>query len=235
MTAKRDRRHRIERLAANSAAGLLAVAAFGSSLRHVQLVAATHGQPGWISWLIAISVELVALVAISELSRARSKSLPVPPAAVLALVAGLAMSAAANAATAHGAGGWPIVVALWPVVAYALVVLIVETRPGRSLAAVAESIAAPHSQPQPAPATAVTAAPLPQPAPQPLRAPQPQTGRPDRSAVLADLVTTATANPHGLPTAAALAESTGYSKRWADSVLAEARKSARTLHVVGET
>jgi len=125
---------RREHLLSDTVAGVLATASFGSSLRHVQTVAASHGQHGLISWGIAISVELVALVAILELRRARGSE-RTPLAAIVALAAGLAMSAGANLDTATGAGfGWSQVVAVWPAVAYVLVAVIIETRPDKSTA-----------------------------------------------------------------------------------------------------
>lgn len=232
--SRRDRRHRAERVAADLAAGSLAVAAFGSSLRHVQTVADHHGQSGWISWVIAATVELVSLVAISELSRARAKGDRVPPAAVLALGAGLIMSAAANAATARGAGGWPIVMALWPVVAYALVVLIVETRPGRSLAGLAESVTAstparqhaPSPQPEPAVVTPAITSQQTAPASSTVLG---TTETADRDETVAWLVKSGRALE---VTWRDVQEATGMSKSWCEKRLAEARAQVRTPHLV---
>jgi hypothetical protein len=132
MTTTTPDRTRREHLLSDVVAGVLATTSFGSSLRHVQTVADSHGQHGLISWTIAISVELVALVAILELRRARGHR-RVPIAAVVALAAGLTMSAGANLATATGRGfGWSQVVAVWPAVAYVLVAVIIETRPTAS-------------------------------------------------------------------------------------------------------
>lgn len=77
----------------------------------------------------------------------------------------------------------------------------------------------------------------PQRTPQPAAGPRRTTGRkpaarPDRAAVLAAMVETARTNPDTLPTAATLAADTGWSKRWAENVLADARREARTPHLV---
>jgi hypothetical protein len=245
--SRKDRRHRLERVAANLAGVLLAAAAFGSSFRHVQTVAAHHGQAGWLSWTIAGSVELMSLVAISELSRARATGRPVPPAAVLALGAGLLMSAACNAATAHGSGAWPIVMALWPVVAYGLVVLIVETRPGRSLAGLAETVTASTPARPPASTLQLPAAvtpPPPVPAITPTAEPEPVAPAPaseptstpaqtvDRAAAIVDLADRMLRNPGLDLTWHDVHGETGRSKSWCEKVLAAARREARKPRLV---
>lgn len=222
---RKDRRRKAERVLADTSSAVLAAAAFGSSLRHVQQIAAENGQPGWISWVIAVSVEIVSLVAILELSRARATGQRVPPAAVLALTAGLAMSAAANGATASGSGAWPIVMALWPVVAYVLVVLIVETRPGRSLEALAERVTerAPAPQPQPETPKPVTIEVTPQPAG--------SDERPSRDEVLTDL-RDRMRTPGWVPDYPALMASTGYGRSWCEKVVRDARAQPARLEAV---
>lgn len=216
-------RSRVERLAANGPVAALALAAFGSSLRHVQTVAATHGQPGWISWLIAVSVELVAIVAIAELSRARRQGLPVPRAAVLALTAGLAMSAAANAAAAHGSGIWSYVMALWPVAAYGLVMLIVETRPGRSVVVVPVMVEGPAVMPATPVMPAVTPAPArPARMVRPASRPSPQAASRERQQAITAIAERLQADP--TITYSTVQGWMGKSKSWSEKALAEARK-----------
>lgn len=73
----------------------------------------------------------------------------------------------------------------------------------------------------------------------PATEPQPQTRasaeRRARADVLTDMVAAARNDPASLPTAADLAAQCGYSTRWADGVLAEARREARKPHLVEAT
>jgi hypothetical protein len=105
----------------------LAGSAFAGSFRHVVQTAEAHGQDGWMAYVIAVSVELMAAVSILEIQSRRNHELPYRgPVATLTL--GIVMSVAANLACAQpSVWGW--VVAGWPSVAFIAVALMVETRP----------------------------------------------------------------------------------------------------------
>jgi hypothetical protein len=103
----------------------LAVPAFAGSFAHVQHVAQSHGQGGWLSWAIAGSPEVLAVLGAVEARRRRGWRRAV----VLAvLCVGVTLTVAANVATSDGSG-WGLVMAGWCAVAFLLVVLVVETRP----------------------------------------------------------------------------------------------------------
>ncbi|WP_157905453.1 hypothetical protein [Parafrankia colletiae] len=112
----------------------LGVGVFCVAFVHVHDVAAWAGQPDWAAWLIAVSVELMALASIVEIRHRRRAGAPIRwP--VITLVAGVGMSGAANL-TAAGpdaltgpAGGWVPTMALWPVAAFGLVAGLKATRP----------------------------------------------------------------------------------------------------------
>ena len=112
---------------ANATAGVLGVAAFAVSFTHVRDTATTAGQDGWVATAIAISVELMALAAVTEIRRrGRRGQRAVWPWCVLTL--GVTMSLAANLATAQPTG-WGYVMAGWPAVAFLSVAVMIETRP----------------------------------------------------------------------------------------------------------
>ena len=111
---------------ANGTAGVLGVAAFAVSFTHVRDTAAVAGQGGWVATAIAVSVELMALAAVTEIRRrGRRGQRAAWPWCVLVL--GVAMSLSANLATAQDTA-WGYVMAGWPAVAFLSVALMVETR-----------------------------------------------------------------------------------------------------------
>lgn len=105
----------------------LAAAAFAVSFTHVQKVATSHGQHGWVSWAIAISVELMALAGFTE-TKSRQASGRGVLTAVWPVVMGTLMSLAANVETA-GPGAWGVVMAAWPSAAFISVAVMVELEP----------------------------------------------------------------------------------------------------------
>jgi hypothetical protein len=117
-------------LVANTIAGALGAAAFAVSFSHVRDVAMTHGQSGPVAYLVATSVELMAVAAVTEIRQRarRSESYAWP---VCVLLIGVAMTLAANLATATP-GVWGHVMAAWPAVAFLAVAVMIETRTGRT-------------------------------------------------------------------------------------------------------
>jgi hypothetical protein len=117
----------------------LGAGVFAVAFAHVHDVAHWAHQPNWAAWLIASTGELMAIAAILEI-RHRSRCVPstgrrwptmVPP--VLTLIAAIGISGAANLAAASGLaanpGPWVQIMAVWPVVAFALVAFNKATRP----------------------------------------------------------------------------------------------------------
>src|SRR5205823_2280550 len=94
----------------------LAAAAFAVSFTHVQSVAESHKQHGWVSWAIAVSVELMALAGFTETKNRQAAGRGVTT-AVWPVLLGTLMSLAANIATA-GPGVWGVVMAAWPSAAF---------------------------------------------------------------------------------------------------------------------
>jgi hypothetical protein len=124
---------RAERTLTTTLPVLLAVGVFAVSFAHVHDVAAWAGQPDWAAWLVASSVELMALASIVEIRHRRRLGAGTGwP--VLTLAAGTGMSGAANLAAAGRtltgpAGIWTPAMAVWPVLAFALVAGLKATRP----------------------------------------------------------------------------------------------------------
>ncbi len=113
---------------------VMAAGVFLVAFVHIHDVARWAGQPDWASWLIAASVELMALASVIEIRHRHRTGSPVRwP--VTTLLAGVAMSGAGNltAAGSHTLTGppgfWVPVMALWPVVAFGLVAGLKATRP----------------------------------------------------------------------------------------------------------
>ncbi|ONH23560.1 hypothetical protein BL253_32755 [Pseudofrankia asymbiotica] len=117
----------------------LGAGVFAVAFAHVHDVAHWAHQPDWAAWLIASTGELMAIVSILEI-RHRSRHVPatgrrwwtmLPP--VLTLIAAIGISGAANLAAATGLaanpGPWVQIMAVWPVVAFALVAFTKATRP----------------------------------------------------------------------------------------------------------
>jgi len=118
----------------------LGAGVFAVAFAHVHDVAHWAHQPDWASWLIASTGELMAIASILEI-RHRARHVPAtgrrwramfPP--VLTLIAAIGISGAANLAAATGLatnhpGPWVQIMAVWPVVAFALVAFTKATRP----------------------------------------------------------------------------------------------------------
>ncbi|TCJ34581.1 DUF2637 domain-containing protein [Parafrankia sp. BMG5.11] len=128
------RQGRAERLLGAALPVVLAVGVFCVAFVHVHDVAAWAGQPDWAAWLIAMSVELMALASIIEIRHRRRTGTPLRwP--ISTLVAGVGMSGVANLTAAGpdaltGAPGvWVPTMALWPVAAFGLVAGLKATRP----------------------------------------------------------------------------------------------------------
>jgi hypothetical protein len=112
---------------ARAIAYILAAAAFAVSFRHVQTVATQHHQGGWVSWAIAVSVELMALGGFTETKSRREAGRGIAT-AVWPVLLGTAMSLGANLATA-GPGFLGKVMAAWPSIAFISVAVMVELEP----------------------------------------------------------------------------------------------------------
>ncbi|MEX5712883.1 hypothetical protein AB1484_32660 [Parafrankia sp. FMc6] len=131
-----DGQGRTERALGTALPIVLGVGVFCVAFVHVHDVAAWAGQPDWAAWLIAVSVELMALASIIEIRHRRRTGTPIRwP--VGTLLAGVAMSGAANL-TAAGPyaltatpGVWVPTMALWPVAAFGLVAGLKASRPTR--------------------------------------------------------------------------------------------------------
>lgn len=142
---------RWERVAAAFLPSGLGLAAFAVAFARVQHLAVEHGQVGWRSWLIASTTEAMALAAVLEI-RARRRLGAGSGAPVIVLAAGLGMSLAANIAD-RGPGTWGLVMAAWPVIAFAAVMLLKATRPSRAVPGY-EAAEAEEPPRRPAPAVA---------------------------------------------------------------------------------
>jgi hypothetical protein len=87
-----------------------------ASFRHVHDLAASHGQPGWFAWSVAISIEAMALAAGLEIRRSRRVGKPVGV-PVAALVGGVALSLSAQLAQAEPSP-WGWILAAVPAMAF---------------------------------------------------------------------------------------------------------------------
>ncbi|MEY9846084.1 uncharacterized membrane protein (UPF0136 family) [Streptacidiphilus sp. BW17] len=230
--------------------GILGVCAFAVSFKHVVQTADRAGQTGWVAYAIAVSVELMAIGAVSELRRRKLRGHPARwPRGVLVL--GVVMSLAANLAVAQSTP-WGYVMAAWPAVAFLAAAGIIESRPAdRPTAAAPSEPADPPAetdegadadvtdedpaataeqspaqqveQPQEQEPAEADTGPGPDDQPNP---PQPPRQRPTRLRVMTDLLTAMRADPHWRPDYDELTRTTGYGRSWCEKRVAE----ARTLH-----
>ena len=199
-----------EQATATTSVVVLGTAGFAGSFTHIRRLAESHGQAGWLSWVIAGSVDFVAVAAGFELRRRRrnGEGARWP---WFALLLGVAMTLGANVATATP-DLWGYVVAGWPPVAFLVVAGLIETRPTRIRRRLADVHIGPAPPPDPVPA------PLP-------RANRPSTEDPRDNVVnqLADAIRT---TPGWRPDYAALQARTGRSRSWCEKRVAEARALA---------
>ncbi|WP_188196785.1 DUF2637 domain-containing protein [Nonomuraea sp. SYSU D8015] len=109
---------------------VLAIIAGAGSFTHIRDTAAEHGQTGWMSWAIAVCIDLTCVMAARE--RQRDKKTGRAPRGlaswpVLVLVGGIVLSLAANLAqAAPTVWGW--ITAATPAGAFLLAVSMLERR-----------------------------------------------------------------------------------------------------------
>jgi hypothetical protein len=113
---------------------VLAVIASAGSFTHIRDTAAEHGQTGWMSWAIAVCIDLTCVMAARERQRdkqtGRDRHGPTSwP--VLVLIGGIVLSLAANLAqAAPTVWGW--ITAATPAGAFLLAVSMLERRAGHA-------------------------------------------------------------------------------------------------------
>ncbi|MFE6055374.1 DUF2637 domain-containing protein [Kitasatospora sp. NPDC056446] len=237
-------------LTADIVVGVLGVAAFAVSFKHVVQTADRAGQTGWVAYAIAVSVELMALGAVSELRRRKRHGHPARwPRAVLVL--GVSMSLAANLAVAQPTP-WGYVMAAWPAVAFLAAAGIIESRSSARPAPKAIPLATCGPPADPAEETGADQGPeaaAQQPGPAPADEPQqpeaaepdvedepaedeqtdpaqPLRQRPSRLHVMTELLAAMTADPDWKPDYDELIRTTGWGRSWCEKRVGE----ARTLH-----
>lgn len=126
---------------ANVVAGGLGTVAFSESFRNVLHLAQSSGRFGPDAWAVAVSIELMAVAAVTEIRRRTPLQQTVSvPKAVLA--AGVLLSLACNLATARPTS-WGYVMAAVPQLAFGAVMLMFETRPRPQPTAAPAGAAAP--------------------------------------------------------------------------------------------
>lgn len=123
---------------------VLAIIAGAGSFTHIRGTAADHGQTGWMSWAVAVCIDLTCVMAASErqrdktTGRVRQGRITWP---VLVLSGGIALSLAANLAQAEPTV-WGWITAATPAAAFLIAVSMLErrttARPEPSSAAVPE-------------------------------------------------------------------------------------------------
>ncbi|MFG2078682.1 DUF2637 domain-containing protein [Nonomuraea maritima] len=126
---------------------VLAVIAGAGSFAHIRETASQHGQSGWMSWAIAICIDLTCVMAARERQRdkktGRTRRGPISwP--VLVLTGGIALSLAANLAQATPTV-WGWITAAVPAGAFLIAVSMLERR------STATRTDSPHDLPQSAP------------------------------------------------------------------------------------
>ncbi|WP_113705345.1 DUF2637 domain-containing protein [Nonomuraea lactucae] len=130
---------------------VLALIAGAGSFTHIRDTATEHGQTGWMSWAIAVCIDLTCVMAARErqrdnkTGRQRRGPLSWP---VLVLTGGIALSLAANLQQADPTM-WGWITAATPAGAFLIAVSMLERR---------ATSAPPESSPTPAPSTALVPA-----------------------------------------------------------------------------
>ncbi|MEU8252255.1 DUF2637 domain-containing protein [Nonomuraea sp. NPDC048916] len=109
---------------------VLAVIAGAGSFTHIRDTAADHGQTGWMSWAVAVCIDLTYVMAARE--RQRDKKTERPRRGwiswpVLVLSGGVVLSLAANLAQAHPTV-WGWITAATPAGAFLIAVSMLERR-----------------------------------------------------------------------------------------------------------
>ncbi|MEU5867235.1 DUF2637 domain-containing protein [Nonomuraea sp. NPDC047529] len=132
---------------------VLAAIAGAGSFTHIRDTATEHGQTGWMSWAVAVCIDLTCVMAARERQRdkrtgnRRRARLSWP---VLVLTGGIVLSLAANLAQADPtAWGW--ITAATPAAAFLIAVSMLErraTRPEPSTAVASSPVLASSSAPQ---------------------------------------------------------------------------------------
>lgn len=247
-------RHQLPRdgdaLTADIVVGILGICSFAVSFKHVVQTADRAGQTGWVAYAIAVSVELMALGAVSELRRRKRRGHPARwPSSVLVL--GVVMSLAANLAVAQPTP-WGYVMAAWPAVAFLAAAGIIESRRADwPTAAAAPEPSGLLTDPDDEAGTDATdedpRAPAEQPPVQPAEQPQqqepaepdtdagpeadhqPPAERPTKLRVITELLAAMRTDPHWRPDYDELIRRTGWSRSWCEKRVGE----ARTLHQDG--
>ncbi|MCK2213333.1 DUF2637 domain-containing protein [Actinomadura sp. ATCC 31491] len=128
---------------------VLALIAGAGSFTHIRDTAAEHGQTGWMSWAVAICIDLTCVMAARErqrdtkTGRTRRGAVSWP---VLVLIGGITLSLAANLAqAAPTVWGW--ITAATPAGAFLLAVSMLERRAAHPGAEIPEAAPAPVPEP----------------------------------------------------------------------------------------
>ncbi|MET8864052.1 DUF2637 domain-containing protein [Nonomuraea sp. NPDC004580] len=151
---------------------VLAAIAGAGSFTHIRDTASQHGQTGWMSWAVAVCIDLTCVMAARERQRDKKTGrLRRGPTSwpVLVLTGGIALSLAANLAQADPTiWGW--ITAATPAAAFLIAISMLERRAGQSdqpatqpdtSSPVLASVPAPelvHTQPEEEPANALAPA-----------------------------------------------------------------------------
>ncbi|MGW2219513.1 DUF2637 domain-containing protein [Nonomuraea sp. NPDC001684] len=132
---------------------VLAAIAGAGSFTHIRDTATEHGQTGWMSWAVAVCIDLTCVMAARErqrdkrISNRRRGRLSWP---VLVLTGGIVLSLAANLAQADPTV-WGWITAATPAAAFLIAVSMLErraTRPEPSTAVASSPVLASSSAPQ---------------------------------------------------------------------------------------